>query len=134
MGTLQKTLFIAAALLAAVSGVTGKSKSQIDLEHTLCIRLYNQAPVPSATLKWATIDVTRIFAISGINVIWEQPAAETPEDRGIDMSSAPLLGRQGGRAYIAVRILPRTVASILPGALGFALPFAQKGVSSITFL
>lgn len=130
MGSLQKTLVIATALSLTVNG---KSKSQIDLEHTLCIRLYNQAPVPSATLKWATVDVTRIFVSSGINVIWEQPATETPEDRGADMSSAPLAGRERERPYIAVRILARTTSNILPGALGFALPFGQTGAQVSLF-
>lgn len=133
MGGLQKTLFVAWILSATVAGANGKPKSQIDMEHTICIRLYNQAAVPSATLKWATVDATRIFANSGINVIWAQPATEVPEDRGTDMSSAPLPGTQPGRPYIALRILPRTAGSILPGALGFALPFAQAGAHVILF-
>lgn len=133
MRSLQKTAFIATALSVTVAGGSGKSKSQIDLEHPLCIRLYNAAAVPSATLKSATAEVTRIFATSGINVIWEQPATETPEDRGTDMSSAPLPGRQRGHPYIAVRILPRTATSIRPGALGFALPFAQTGAQVSLF-
>ncbi|MBV8072534.1 MAG: hypothetical protein JO270_21710 [Acidobacteriaceae bacterium] len=133
MGSLQKTLVIATALSATVAGASGKPKSQIDMEHTLRIRLYNQATVPSETLKWATADATRIFANSGINVIWEQPAAETPEDRGTDMSSAPLPGREHWRSYIALRILPRTAASTLRGALGFSLPFAQTGAHVLLF-
>jgi hypothetical protein len=126
-------LIVATALSAIVAGGNGKGKSQIDMEHRLCIRLYNQAAVPLATLKWATVDVTRIFASSGVNIIWEQPAAEIPEDRGTDMSSAPLPGRQRGRPYIAVRILPRTAASILASVLGFALPFAQTGAQVSLF-
>ena len=37
MGGLQKTLFVATALSAIVAGANGKPKSQIDLEHTICI-------------------------------------------------------------------------------------------------
>jgi len=133
MGSLQKTLFIATALTATAAGASGKPKPQIDLEHTICIRLYNQAAVRLETLKWATVDVTRIYASSGINIAWEQPITETQEDRGIDMSSAPLPGRQRERPYVAVRILPRTAANIVPGALGFALPFAQTGAQVSVF-
>ena len=133
MGSLQKTLFLATTFSATVADLSGKSKLQIDLQHTLCIRLYNEAAVPLATLKWATVDATRIFANSGINVIWDQPPTEIPEDRGTDMSSAPLPAGQTGRSCIALRILPRRTASILPGALGFALPFAQTGAHVLLF-
>jgi hypothetical protein len=119
-----------AALLSTLavmtSSLSGKTRSDIVPPHTLSIRLYNQAQAPAAVLRAATAEAGRLFRAVHLSISWECPSQESPEDQGTDMSGAP--SRQAdNRGYIVVRLVRRTPATVLPRALGFALPFAHTG-------
>ena len=117
IGTTLSTTFVSAS---------GKSRREIGPEPTVCVRFYNQAQVQAGMLKWAKIEATRIFKTAGVIVAWQQSATDSPEAHRIDLSTAAFQTFDD-RHCIVVRVLPRTPANLLPGALGFALPFAQGG-------
>lgn len=111
-------------LMAA--SVYGKAEHACEAEPNLSIHLYDQAHVPSGLLHLATEETTRLMKAAGIRIRWEQPFAEAPEDRGTDMTSAQF-GNPDERSYLVVRLIRATPLAMLPGALGYALPFASKG-------
>ena len=102
-------------------------------EETLHIRLYDRAQIRSETLRWATAETSRIFRTAGIKIEWEQPPVESSEDCVLDMSSRLAPRTRPERHYLLIRILPTTPATVFPGALGFALPFAQTGAHVVIF-
>jgi hypothetical protein len=126
MNSSLRIVFVAGAFSMAAGSISGKTGREIAPERTLSIHLYDQAQVPAGTLHLATVEATRLFRAAGIQVIWQQPPAEPPEDRGIDMRS--IASRQPDeRRYFVVRIMRRIPATVFPGALGFALPLARTG-------
>jgi len=124
-GSARIALFANTLVLMALSA-SGKTIGAISAGQTLPVHLYDQAHVPAAVLYLAEGETTRLFEAAGIRLIWEQRAAEAPEDRGIDMSSATP-PEPDERSYAVVRLTRRTPATTFPGALGFALPFARSG-------
>ncbi len=112
------------ALMAA--SLYGKGDPTLVAERSLSIHLYDQAQVPPRVLRSATEEAARILRTAGIRISWEQPSIEAPEDRGIDMTSAEFR-LPDERPYLVVRLTRATPGAVLPGALGFALPFARKG-------
>jgi Zn-dependent protease with chaperone function len=129
------TALIASTLALITGSASGQTRRNLGPEPTLSVHLYDQAQVPTGVLHAATVEVTRLFRAAGIQTTWEQPVAEAPEDRGIDMSdrrSAPSRPPDE-RPYVVVRLVRGMPASALPGALGFALPFARTGAQVSLF-
>jgi hypothetical protein len=112
------------ALLAASQ--SGRADHVLGTEQTLSIHLYNQAQAPSGVLRLATEEAARLLRSAGIRTSWEQPSAEAPEDHGTNMTSAELWQRDD-RPYLVVRLIRAPPPATLPGALGYALPFASTG-------
>lgn len=122
-----RSAFVAGALSMAVCVLSGKAKHETSPEAVLQVRLYDRAQVPAETLQLAMGESSRIFKMAGIKLDWNQPSVEPSEDRGLDMSAADARRTGGDREYLVIRILRTTSANVFPGALGFALPFAQSG-------
>ncbi|MDQ2777177.1 MAG: hypothetical protein M3Y57_19995 [Acidobacteriota bacterium] len=57
---------------------------------------------------------------------------ESPEDRGIDMSSASAQ-KNDNRRYIVLSLITGSPETVCPGALGFALPLAHTGAHASIF-
>jgi hypothetical protein len=119
--------------LALMTGsLPGKTPNKIDPAPTLSIRLYDQAQVPNTVLRLATAEADRLFRPTGFRIAWNHRLAESAEDRGTDMTS-PAFRQAGSRGYLVVRLTRRTRASVFPGALGYALPFAHTGAHVLIF-
>jgi hypothetical protein len=119
-------VFVATTLAALASSSFGKTRAQNAPDQTISIRVYDRAEIPAGTLRSALDEASRLFRTAGIRINWEQPAVASPEDRGIDMSSAAS-PKSEQRSYVVVRVLRPTPERILPDALGFSLPFASSG-------
>jgi hypothetical protein len=76
-----------------------------------------------------------IFAKAMVRICWERGETDAAEALTTDMSgvSRGMYGRADNRNYIAAKITRREPRSALPGALGFALPFAHAGPHAIVF-
>ena len=96
------------------------------------IHLYDQAQAPPQALHSATDQASYLFRSARIRISWEFPSTESPEDRGTDMTTAAFQ-RPEARGYIVVRLMRRTPATVVPGALGYALPFAHRGAHVLIF-
>jgi hypothetical protein len=123
------TLFL---VTGPVCGQTGRTRGP---EQILGIHLYDQAQVPAGVLHSATVEAARLFRAAGIRISWEQTLVEAPEDRGLDMSarkSVPFWPPDH-RSYLVARLVRGMPASALPGALGFALPWARGGAQVTIF-
>jgi hypothetical protein len=118
---------------ALIAGsVSGKTPTEIAAAQTLSIRLYDQAQVPNPVLRLATAEADRLFRAARLRIVWDERSAESAADRGTDMTSAAF--RQAdGRTYLVVRLMRRTPATVFPGALGYALPSAQRGAHVLIF-
>ena len=76
----------------------------------------------------------RVLAGAGIEVVWEQIAAEAPEAHEEDQSAQAVFGvGPDARGYLLVRIVKGYPAQIRSGALGYSLPNAQSGVQATVF-
>jgi hypothetical protein len=118
---------IATTVAIPCGSAYGKTGRELGPEPTIYVHFYNQAPAQANTLKWAAVEVTRIFKAAGVKIVWQQPATDSPEAHRIDMSTSPALGVSDNRHYLVVRIIPHAPVTGFTGALGFALPFAQAG-------
>jgi hypothetical protein len=118
------------ALMAG--SVSGKTGTGIGPAQTLSIRLYDEAQASPRVLHSATDEANWLFRAARIRISWECPSPESPEDQGTDMSSSAFQ-QPDTRRYIVLRLMGRTPASILPGALGYALPFAHTGAHVLIF-
>jgi hypothetical protein len=124
---------LATNTLALMAGcIFGKTGSEIAPACTLSIRLYNSAQVPAGVLHSAIEQSTRLFRADGIRTVWDQPAIESPEDQGTDMTS-PAFQQPDPRRYIVVRLVRREPTSVFPDAIGHALPFARTGAHVVIF-
>jgi len=118
------------ALMAG--SVSGKSAPAIGPAQTLSIRLSNEAQASPRVIHPATDQADWLFRAARIRISWECRLPESPEDQGTDMSSSAFQ-QPDTRRYILVRLMGRTPASLLPGALGYALPFAHTGAHVLIF-
>ncbi|HEX4769364.1 MAG TPA: hypothetical protein VH351_00935 [Bryobacteraceae bacterium] len=118
-------------VLMAGSG-SGKTGMEPAPAQTLSIHLYDRAQAPAPTLDSATGQANYLFRAVGIRIKWECPSPELPEDRGTDMTSAAFQ-QPDARPYVVVRLIRRTPATVFPGALGYALPFARTGAHVVIF-
>lgn len=131
MNNSLQTAFLASALALMTVSVFGKNGNEIAPAQTLSIHLYDQAQVPKASLRLATAEANRLFRAAGVRIVWEQPLSEPTEDRGTDMTAA--FRQPDDRGYLVVRMMRRTPATVLPSALGYALPFAHTGAHVLIF-
>jgi len=118
------------ASMVSVS-MTAKMPHEMAPGATLQVRVYDAAQVKPHVLALAKTEAARIFKAGGINVTWDLPTVEAAEDRGLDMSVRPTI--TDSRHYVVVRIARDTAATVFPGALGFALPFAGTGAHATIF-
>jgi hypothetical protein len=99
---------------------------------TLPVHLYNHAHAPAAVVHSATEEASWLFRAARIRISWEYPSTESSEDQGTDMTSAAFQ-QPDKRRYIVVQFIKGLPASVYPGALGYALPFARKGAHVVIF-
>jgi hypothetical protein len=116
-------------MAASVSAKAGRGIAPAQI---LSIHLYDQARVPGPVLHAATDETNWLFRRAQIRISWECPSVESAEDQGTDMTS-PAFQKPDTRRYIVVRLLRRMPASVYPGALGYALPFARTGAHVLIF-
>ncbi|MGA8593472.1 MAG: hypothetical protein WB676_01900 [Bryobacteraceae bacterium] len=128
--SLRLALIVNTFVLIAGS-VSGKSVTAFTSAQTISIHLYDHAQVTAGVLHSATDETSRLFRAARIQISWECPSTESPEDQGTDMSSAVL--EQLDRRYIVVRLIRRAPGNVFPGALGYALPFAHTGAHVLIF-
>ena len=117
-------------LAGALHGKTTSATSPA--AQMLSIRLYDEAKVPNPVLRLATSEAERLFHAARLRILWNQPLAESEADRGTDMTSSAFR-QPNNRGYIVVRLMRRTSATVFPGALGYALPFAYTGAHVVIF-
>jgi len=122
---------LAGALPLVACARFGKSDGETAAQ-PLSIRVYDLANAPDAVLRSAMNEASRLFRPAGVRILWDQPLAEPPEDRGTDQSAAAS-SRPDNRRYLVVRLIRQTPATAFPGALGFALPFARTGAHVLIF-
>jgi hypothetical protein len=123
---------LTSTLALTAGSLCGKAPTETAPAQRLSIRLYDQAQVPNRVLRLATAEADRLFRAARFRIAWDQPSAESAEDRGTDMTSAAF--RQAdARSYLVVRLMRRTPATVFPGALGYALPFAHMGAHVLIF-
>jgi hypothetical protein len=68
-----------------------------------------------------------------MRIRWACPPTELPEDQGSDMTSPAFQKKVNTRRYIVVRFIGRAPATIVPGAIGYSLPFARTGAQVLIF-
>lgn len=118
-----------ALLASSASGKTGRGVAE---EQTLLIRVYGQAEVPAIAFHSATMETARLFRPAGIRIRWEHVSRESPQDKGTDMTAAAFR-QPNDRPYLVIRLMRRIPANLLPGALGYSLPFAHRGAHVLIF-
>jgi hypothetical protein len=101
----------------------------------LNVRVYNLANIHKRTLDTALDEAARILAATGVSAVWEPGETEAPEARTLDMSADDIADDRAPdvRGFLVLRIVRRTPATCVPGALGFALPSARYGVHVTIF-
>jgi hypothetical protein len=119
-------------LLLMTASVFGKTGSDFTAEQTLSIRLYNAGQASGRVLRSATDQASGLFGNARIRLRWKCLSTESPEDEGTDMTSSAF-EQPETRAYIVVRLMTRVPGTLLPGALGYALPFAHRGAHVVIF-
>jgi hypothetical protein len=132
MNTSLRTASLTSTLVLMTGSLSAKAPAEIAPAQTLTIRLYDQAQVPNTVLRLATAEADRLFRAARLRIAWDQPSAESAEDRGADMTS-PAFRQPDGRSYLVVRLMRRTPATMVPDALGYALPFGRTGAHVLIF-
>ena len=129
--SIRLALIVDTFALMCVS-VSGKTGTGITPVQPLSIRLYDQAHTPARVLQSATDQANWLFRVARIRISWECPSTESPEDQGTNVTS-PRFQQPDTRGYIVVRLLGSIPGSVAPGALGYALPFADTGAHVLIF-
>ena len=101
----------------------------------LGIHLYDLANISPHTLDEAAREAARVLATAGVEVVWQQLPADSPEAHASDQTASAAVWRQprDTRDYLVVRIVRGFPARALPGALGFSLPDAKAGAHATVF-
>jgi hypothetical protein len=118
------------ALMSA--SLSGKSRDGLAPGQSISIRVYEHGHTLAGVLHSATDQVSWLFRAAQIRISWEFPSTGPPEDEGTDMTSAAFQ-QPDARPYIVVRLVRRTPATVFPGALGYAMPFARAGDHVVIF-
>ena len=95
----------------------------------LYLRVYDSANVPRTTLEDAIEVAQHILSKAGVPTCWDRGAMDPAEATYTDLTGAGPSQRlkADDRGYLAARIIRGEPEDRFPGALGFALPFAQAG-------
>src|SRR5947209_5974282 len=99
----------------------GKTK-QITAGNTLCIHLYNLAPMRPQTAESAILRVSGAFAQFDITINWQQPPTNSEEAHVADFNDSAGSFGSVERPCLVVKIVPDVPAGAYHSALGFALP------------
>jgi hypothetical protein len=118
-----------ALLAGCASSKTGRG---VAAEQTLSIRVYDKAELPAPVLRSAMMETGRLFLAAGIRISWEHLSAASPEDQGTDMTAAEF-HQLDRRPYLVIRLTDRIPVTVMPGALGYSLPFAHRGAHVVIF-
>lgn len=114
-------------------GVLCAASWQAHAQH-LNIHVYDLARDPSYTLEEVTQEAARVLATAGVDVVWQQPPAGSPEAHSTDQSANIAHGAGlNARGYLVARIVRASSPDFLPGALGYSLPDAQSGAQVTIF-
>jgi hypothetical protein len=132
MNKVRRLALVVNTLALMGASVSGKSRNALAPEQTISIRVYDHAQTPAGVLHSATDQANWLFRAAQIRMNWEFPTTESPEDQGTDMTSAAFQ-QPDARPYIVVRLIRRTPATVLPNAMGYALPFAHAGAHVVIF-
>jgi hypothetical protein len=92
----------------------------------LTIRLYNLANAPVKSINQASAIASQMLAQAGVDVTWEAGPPDSPEGRLTDMSACGTVNATDTREYLVMSVVKGVSAAVYPGALGYALPCAQK--------
>jgi hypothetical protein len=124
----------------AVSTANGQtscnaSPSQPPVAGKLNLRVYDSANVPRKTLDRAVEVAQHILSNAGVPTRWDRGAANPDEVLFTDLTgSTPSKQLQADdRNYLAARIIRGEPEDRFPGALGYALPFAQAGPHAFVY-
>jgi len=131
MNSFSRVALIPVTFVLLAGSASGKTRL-IAPPQTLSIRLYDDAQAPAQMLHAASDQASYLLRAARIRTSWQRPLREPPEDQGTDMTAAAFQ-QPDARGYLVVRLMTRTPATILPGALGYALPLARKGAHVLIF-
>jgi hypothetical protein len=106
-----------------------------DIRPTLTIHLYERTDVPERILRPASELVGKTFGEVGVTVRWERGEPDSLEAVTVDRTGNTAGHRPAPdkREYLAVRLVAGTPENVLPGTIGYALPFAHQGVHATIF-
>jgi hypothetical protein len=138
--SVQQVLLVLATMGAGIGPAYAEIGSAVGSERTVCVGIYDQTGLSAGHIGWAQAEVSRIYRAAGLQIKWDQSVANTTDAQSIDMSSRDFRGGEKGpfpehdpRSCLVVSIVRNMPTRALPGALGFALPFAQKGSNVVLF-
>jgi hypothetical protein len=116
-------LWIGCVLTAALSAKVLAGSMNAPLN----IQLYDRAHVGSKTLAQAERVSGEIFARAGIELHWTTRSVFDEDELMADFSAGGRTERLGS-ATVTAAIFPRAPQGFSPQALGFALPWAKRGI------
>jgi hypothetical protein len=104
-------------------------------DRTLHVHVYNFANVRRSTLDRGLEEAARILAAAGVQTFWEPGDTDAPEGRTVEIAAGAIAAHRGpdNRGFLVARVVGRVPETLLPGALGFALPSARHGVHVTMF-
>ena len=114
-------------LTIAEWGIAAANPAATEGRLTLHVHVHNLANISNNELERALENSSRILAAAGVQVVWEPGEADSAEGHTMDMTAAVANRKLDERGFLVVRFVRGFPASVLPGALGFALPSAQSG-------
>ena len=101
--------------------------------NTVRIHLYNLSDTPREVLDAGCTRTARILASAGVRIVWLAGSADSPEAHTVDMVASTDGRNLDSRDYLVVRLVRGLPSTMLPGALGFALPQARFGAHVTIF-
>ena len=112
------------ALAQTSGGDAGTTTQSLPLE----VHVYNLSGASRRTLDQAMKEVARIFAITGVEVLWQEGRADALEANISDQRGAGSQNHEPDlRKYLVVRISPGLPEASLPDEMGYSLPDARFG-------
>lgn len=124
---------MAAGGLALIAGsLPGKEGKGVLPRQTLSIHLQND-DVSVQTLRWATIETSRLFRAAAIDVTWQHLSDETARSRDIEQDNG-VCPQMNEPRYITLRLMREAPATVSEDAIGVARPFAQTGTQISIFI
>lgn len=133
--TMQIGVLITCGLFFGGTQTFCQTLSTPDTPPTLMVRLYQRANVPGQVLRRACDLAGKTFWDVGVTVHWVIGDPDAREAVTVDRTGTTAVSRPAPdrREYLAVRLVAGTPDNVLPGVIGYALPFAQQGVHVTIF-